>query len=246
MNRLQEAPEPVYQYLARRFGVGHNSASFTCEIDDKGHSIVSRRLEVEAFSEIETLDSFLMFPEGNEDREDSSLDFVQLSTLDKDWRIIEPEEGDTPLIKTKSIRPESQGLLIEIDFTTTLRFGDYVRYLLIEKSTIPVFELGHTQKQNERPINYEYFGWAISRPTRQLQLKVIFPLIEEPIIFRKEVRRSTTSGFKSPPIQHAELLYIPEPTYEKTRDGRIELSLSIMYPVMGLTYMIKWQPRSVT
>lgn len=222
-NRLSRNPEPVYIHEARRMGVGHGSATFECEIDEVGFAQVTREIEVEAFSEVGSLDTFLIFPEGS--KFDNTVDTPGFSLKSVD-----------SLQKGRSIKydlkPSEKAIQVcELSFSPSLLERQQTKYKMVEASGMKCFDL----------TKEEYFGWAVSRPTRKLMLSVTLPTGMKPEEVKVEVKRSRQSGFPDAPLVKSEIERLTNPKQRTLPSRQVELSLEIPYPMIGLQYMIRWR-----
>lgn len=219
---LEEKPEPVYLYEARRVGVGHGFAILECAIDPSGYAEVTRTIQVEAYSPVDSLDTFLLFPEGQKKAiGEGNLNIKHLSSLES-GRTIEPK-----LRSDDGYRQE-----YEIIFSPPLKPGEKTGYKMVEQSALPTFDLKGAE---------EFVGWSVSRPTRRLEISVILPNDFNLGKVWPEVRRSPQSGFPSAPMLKSE-----EARLKLLRgtllNGKTKLTMEVEYPMIGLQYLIGWAP----
>lgn len=221
-----------YKFYAERFGVGHRQVTFECRIDDKGGAEASRTVRVDAFSEIQFLDTILLFdhngPNGNTDER---FEGVEITSIDTN--------------RSRKIRHEQRildnqpGVAHNILFDPPLQRNDTSGYIMKEKGH-GFFRLGSIGEREER----EFFGWSTERPTQLLELIVIFPEGQYPGQARTEVSRTSCSGGRENPPKRNEMKRVGDPQTAKLEDGRFALKLSINYPVHGLVYKMTWDPET--
>lgn len=232
--QLEQKPEAAYLFNARRFGGGHVNASFTCEIHDDGSANVRRDIEVEVFSRLSSLDAYLVLPSDDADApRDASLviDKLMPSTSAPRIKLDIQETGSKYQNATN------------LTFTPPLRPGEKLSYSLTERGMGSVFLMTAPPSdpaQAERAT--EFFGWSIDRPTKRLELKVVFPPGYETTAVYPEVRRASSSGFSNAIIQESETIRVDWPSLsEPDEHNRRTLSMVVEYPMTGLVYTVRWE-----
>lgn len=219
----------AYETDAKRFGVGHSEVRFEVDVDGRGYAEVRRSITVEAYSEIRSLDTLLLFHQPENVSKEAKLKHAEVYSLDLD-REVDPlkEDGIT----------DSHSLSIELAFRPPLTRGETSRYVLIERAESKVFRLAILGDSAE----FEELGWNVYRPTKSLFLRVTLPEGEEPSEYNADVRRASFAGFPSERVEEKELSRLSKPACKRQADGRCSLSLSIAYPVHGFIYFVKWKP----
>lgn len=223
----------AYVFYAERFGVGHQRVNFQCAIAADGTAEMHRQVEVEAYSDIETLDTVLLFPEEGSDAKDGKLELVRVTSL---------QSGREVTYKPRALA--SHLLANNLIFEPPLKAGEHTSYLLVEKANKAVFRLSHLH--SDEPEKQEFFGWSILRPTQRLELIVRFPKHERPGSPATVVRRASSSGFLTNPPENKEMKRVGPPKIIRVPDGRYELRLDVDYPVHGFVYEIVWDPEPAT
>lgn len=229
---LTEHPEQAYQYYAERFGVGHADVQFLCDIHPDGTAQVQRFVTVEAFSELDSLDTILLYPEAFREDTEGELNLVQIVSFDDPMRI-----------KYRA-REYSHRLSVDLTFNPALQRGEQLRYLMTETATKPAFHLGNMK--SETPVEEEFFGWHVNRPTRRLRLRIVLPPKEEPDKFWADVRRASLDGLPAARSEQTEVDRLQQPDKQVLSDGRHALSLSVDFPVNGFIYFVNWEPRHMS
>lgn len=230
--------EKVYQIMSKRYGMSYDLVEVDCTIKENGSAIVQRTIDVRAYSNIEEVDNFMLIgekdPDGNE--RDIRLDRKNVKSLSNDHTItIAP--GAT------GIRKEFGRLSAVVAITPPLKNGDSMKYQLIEHLDEGLFAINLTPDQiNKRKSNFDYFGWNINRPTQKLIIRVFFPINYKPEFFRDQVRYASVSGFPSDRTQKNEELRLKKPSISQVDGGRYVLNQEIDFPMIGLIYILRWQP----
>ncbi len=238
--RLEQAPEAVYLYNASRFGVGHVNVSFTCEIRDDGAANVWREVTVEAFSRIQSLYAYLARPV--DEPEECFLDVGELIPIGSD-------PGVPRISLDKQDVDSRHQTAVNLIFSPPLRPGEIVGYRLSDTAVGPVFPLTSARLGPEED-RVEVFGWSVDRPTKRLELKLVFPPGYEPTVFFPEVKRSSSSGFQRgshTTIHEYETIRVNRPNLSvPDEQNRRTLSMTVDYPMTGLIYTMRWEPVSRT
>lgn len=225
--------EQAHTYWARRYGIGYNLQQIRWDIAENGAAVVERTVEIDAYAALDDLDTYLTIPEKSSDGTKRYVDFEDIKSLSPD-RLITLEE--------KKVETELRRLSAKIVFSPRLRDGERAIYKMIERLS-PVYAINLSEedlRQREKP--YDYAAWNINRPTRRLIMCVCFPDGARPTNYGTEVRYASTSGFPSDRLHYDEHIRLQEPILEKMNDGRYTLQIEVNYPMLGLIYVLQWQP----
>ena len=230
-------PEALYQCMAKDYGVGYNEIQVKCMIDSTGAAEVQRTVRVRAYSEIDELDTFLLSPEA-----------TTPSSRDCDFGVMAAISG-TPgkritVVRAKD-KPGSHSGVVRID--PLLRYGDELTYELRETVPSKLYAIGYGEDElKKRDTPYDYFGWNITRPTRKLLVEVGFPRDFVPEGHDREVRFASASpGLPAERRQREQEKRLAKPHRFEHEPQRWALRLSVDYPMIGLIYMIRWQPTPI-
>lgn len=226
-------PEIVYGYIAERYGIGYSSIDVKFEIRRDGSAIVTRTIEIEAFSTIENLDTYLLIPERAADgtgRESKSIEVESLSS------------GDITITELKKLNYE-QVSSATLTISPSLQPGGRFKYRMEELLPPSLYAIDRTQEQlSNRKSAYDYAGWNISRPSKKLRLNVHFPEYYRPTVFNAQVKYVAASVFPSEQIQHEEQEKI-SPKMILDPDGTHYIfNIEVDYPMTGLIYILRWKP----
>lgn len=228
----QSEAESSFLFSARRYGIGYDVQEIKCIIDRDGSAEVQRSSTILAFSVINSIDTYLLVPESAIEGEQRTVGFLNIESLSPDRNVI---------ITNK--KNESQRQSVEISFAPPLRSGDEAQILMEEELPNGLFAIDLTQEQiNQRKKPYDYFAWNINRPTRHLKLQIFIPDSYTPGIYQAEVYYASASGFPDERVQYEEQKRIQNPV-RTIVDGRCILTLEVDYPMIGLIYMVRWNPK---
>lgn len=224
--------EQCYGTIAERYGIGYDSLDVECVIAEDGSAMVTRRVQVDACSEIGELDTFLLIRESAPTGEERYIDLIEARSLTPDWDV-----------SVTDVRKEYGRLSALVAISPPLTEDQNVGYELKEQLPAGLYAIDLTKEQiKERETPYEYFGWNINRPTRKLTLTVYFPeAINRPATYGAEVWIASASGMPSNRVQHEEQKRLKRPVLDSV-GGRYFLRLSVDYPMIGLIYILRWQP----
>jgi len=227
--------EDVYQRMAKRYGLGYGNLQVECRIKADGSAEVQREVTVEAFSVIDQLDTFLLVPEPDlAGREARTIDRVRLRSL--------ADERSVTLMHSRS----KEGILsTTIGIFPPLKEGEILTYELTEKLPLGLYAVDE-QTLAKRNTPYDYFGWNINRPTRKLSMRIYFPSSVMPDInsdgYGVEVRYAAAApGLFSQRQQYEEQKRLKRPLLVGP-EGKQCLKLDVDYPMIGLIYILRWQP----
>jgi hypothetical protein len=230
--RLDE--ENVHLFISGRYGMGYASIQVDCHISENGSAVVRREVDVEAFCEIDSLDTFLLVPESAPDdrvrREANHIEVRSLTPGRDVYRVYS--------------RREERTLSSVIGISPRLVEGDSVTYELKERLPRGLFAIDLDEEAlRERRIP-DYFGWRINRPTKKLTLNVHFPEAVKPHSYDGEVRYAAAApGLPSERQQRLERNRLSGPfLVPASEENHYTLVLSVDYPTIGLIYIINWQP----
>lgn len=227
--------EQAYNYFATRYGVGYDLLEIECFINEDGSATVKRKVTLVSFSEIDKLDTYLLIPEKSPGGEPRDIALGNIKSL-----------TSKTSITRGAIREEFGRLSVEITISPALSSGISAAYEMTERLPPNLFAVRATRDEIiKRETPYDYFGWNVNRPTRKLSLRVYFPGFPYPIkpdIYGAEVRYASASGFPANRIQHEEQKNLQGPILAEPEGDRHYLNLEVEYPMIGLVYVLRWQP----
>ncbi len=228
-------PQQIYESLAHRYGFAYESVDVECAIHDDGACTITRRIEVKAFAQYDTIDTFLLTPHLSRDDGDVALDVDAIRSLTKRHRV-----------SLEQVRNEFKRLSALIRFDPPLVDGASCQYELVENCPPGTYELTGTRerlaaRQAEGNPD-EYFAWTISRPTRRLTMRIFFPDGFTPPETAVQVRFATASFFPSVGLQTVEQNRVPLPQTHGPMGNRYYVVQEVDYPMINLIYMVRWLP----
>lgn len=218
--------EKAYTYSAARYGMGYDTLRLRLSIREDGSAEVYRYVDVEAYSQIDSLDTYLL---KNEEEEGNSV--IQL----KEAISLSPDK----VIRIEDKRDDMSRLSSVMIISPQLSYGDRLTYEMLEETTPGLFAVDLETLQ-EREVPNDFFGWNINRPTRKLILEVHFPKDCIWDKYESEVRYADVGGHPSPNLQLAEKRRLQEPKVKSVNQHPV-LRLEVEYPMTGLIYILRWQ-----
>jgi hypothetical protein len=173
-----------------------------------------------------------MIPEPPPRQGKRPIDFVQVRSLSEDY--------DTSL----EISKRFQMLYGVMSISPQLSAGDTFKYEMIETLPEGLYAIDLSEEElQERETSYEYFGWSINRPTRELSLSVYFPEQIKPKVYGVEVRlAAAVPGMPQRFVHHEERGRLEKLSLDGPEAGRYFLRQRVMYPMIGLIYLLRWEP----
>lgn len=228
---LPEA-EVAHRYLSENYGWAYDRIQVECTIRKDGSAKVRRVGEVEAYSQLDGIDTFLLIPEEAPGEEDRGVEILSVEPLSPDreisWRF---QRGVRALGAKLTIVPR-------------LNRGEKFAYAM-EEHLFGLYAIDLSAEElAQRETPFEYFGWTIKRPTRKLSLKVYFPEHIKPDVYDNEVRYASAA----PDIlDESRVFYeaqgsLERPSLEGPEGGRYFLQQNVEYPIVGLIYLLRWDP----
>lgn len=232
-DRVFLTSEGIYRAMSRRYGIGYGSLDVEYAISSDGSATVKRKIEIEAYSDIDQLDTFMSLPETDSTGTPRQAEHMTISS------------GSSKYDVRAKTRISKQGTLATvIEISPPLPAGETCPYELIEHLQAGLYVVS-VEPPGTRKIPYDYCGWTITRPTRRLVLQVKFPISIDVTPFDPacEVRYATaTPGLPTDHRHEKEQRRVPEPLIQGRRGEYDVLQLAVDYPIVGLVYVLRWQP----
>lgn len=226
--KLSEAVQ-AYTYFASRYGIGYDALEIKWTINKDGSALLQRVIEIEAFSKIESLDTYLLIPESDKERK---IDFISVDSLSPRWNI-----------SLSDVKRELGRGSALITISPPLIKEEKMRYSMVEQLPEGLYAINLSAAElSKRQSKHDYCGWNINRPTRKVSLQVEFPEYTKPEVFSSEVRYASTSGFSSSRTHYEESQRFSPVLTLGPKGDRFILRLDIDYPMIGLIYILRWQP----
>lgn len=225
--------EAAHRYLSRNYGFAYAVVEVECTIRDDGSADVRRVAEVEAYSQVGNIDTFLFIPEEAPSGEERDVEIVCVK----------------PLTPGRTISWEflkgARSLAAKLTIAPRLNPGETFRYVIEERLPAGLYAIDLCPEElAKRKTPYEYFGWDIKRPTRYLSMKVYFPEGIKPDGYDNEVRYASAA----PDILDASRVFyegqgrLEKPELGGPEGGRHPLQQNVEYPIVGLLYLLRWEP----
>lgn len=229
----QHQSSASYSYAANRYGIGYESIKVIWRIEENGSASLKRVITINAFSRIEELDTYLLIPENApEDEVKRQIKIAQPKSL---------TPGRDVLLKLTEQDNRRSSALITI--SPPLNHGEKMAYEMTEQLSGNLYAINLTEEQiSNRETPYDYCGWNINRPTKRATLCVEFPKEFRPHIYSSEVRYASSSGLASTQRQYDEEKRFTPQLKSNPYGDRFTLELDIEYPMIGLIYILRWEP----
>ena len=219
----------IYIITADRYGIGYESLEVSCTIREDGSAITRRKVKVRAYDRVSEIDNYLLTPEKLPPN--GVIENLNVRSLTKKYSVAS---------RTKVEQKRTSAIL---SFSPPLLEGECLEYEMIEELPKNFYAINFSEEAiSARETPFDYFGWNINRPTRKLSIKVYFPERSKPNFFRTQVRYASTSGFPSDRSQYREQAHLDLPTMDGPDGDRFVLTLEVEYPMIGLIYILRWQP----
>lgn len=230
--------EQTYTFTAMRYGMGYANLSVSLSIRDNGSAQVKRTVRVEAYSSLDGLDVSLINPEKTEhNQKQTPIGLETIRSLNANWTIP----------KSKIQRQENFGhFWANFSISPQLQYGDVFDFETIENAPAGLYAVSLTHEElSKRKTSFDYFGWSIDRPTRYLSLHVEFPEGMRPYDIKTQVMYAAVGGIPAKRFQVEEQKRLTYPTIEKI-DKHYYLTMDVAYPMIGLVYIIGWNPLEIS
>ncbi len=225
--------DQFYTYSTKRYGIGYDSLDIECIIDEDGSAVIRREVVATAYSEVDTLYTYLLTAEESPSGKKRNLQHGNLKSL---------TESKSVTWKANKKRRDDR-LSGEIIIFPPLSVGESITYEMRENLPKKLFAINLSKIElGKRETPWDYINWNIIRPTRKLSLRVYFPEYAKPKYVNAEVRYSTPAGLSIGNLQHEERKLLHDQVKEETGGGQSVLKLEIDYPMPGLVYEIRWLP----
>lgn len=231
---LDEA-EQLFRLNSEGYGFGYRRTHVDCKITEKGAATIDRILYVEAFSTISELNTFLMSPETKPDspefKDNVKIKHQNITDMNLQYHV-----------KIVAKQEKEGNLSAKLRISPSLNPGEQIPIHITEYVSSNMYAIDLTEDQlKERTILTDYFGWQVSRPTADLLLRITFPRGVDPQKFDGEVRFAPLHDYSDKVIlQHPERKRID--VAKEEINGQVTIKLAIDYPVIGLIYMLYWEP----
>jgi hypothetical protein len=231
---LTKRAEIAFDFSAKRYGIGYNVLDIECIINNDGSATIKRTSTILAYSTISTLDTYLLVPEPASSSQERDVGFLDIKSLSPDREV-----------RVDKRNKDFQKSSFELLFAPSLEHGDECRFQMVEKIPSGTFAINLSMDElSLRKTSYDYFAWNINRPTRHLRMQVFIPESNSPDIYSSEVRYASASGVPFDKTQDEEQKRVRNPL-RVIETGRCKLTLGVDYPMIGLIYMIRWEPKPI-
>ena len=149
-----------------------------CIIEPNGSAKVFRDVEIEAYSLVSEIDTFINLPEAREDEESKEIEPGEIES--KDYHTLELSVIDS----------KPGGMTTKIQIRPPLKTGEHLEYRVFEFVLPPdLYAINFkAEDYKKREDQTDYFGWHINRPTKEFILEVQFPPDSSPKDYHLQVK----------------------------------------------------------
>lgn len=220
----------AYRYLSGKYGWGYDSTDITCVIERNGDALYQRIVSVDSQTHNEWVEQSLLVK--------------QVSGARENVKLIDPMGRAQLSEKSEDLQG---GYVTRVSFTPPLKPDDHHSFTLLEDLKDQTYRIGVQPKDLEdTPDKVDYVGWRIDRPMRRLSLQVTFP---QGFCPRTEDALYAAACYQPLPLdtrkarRHSEeekRLKIEK--LSRTPAGQERFHLLVPDPMLGLVYMIVWDP----
>lgn len=225
----------AYEYFAERYGMGNKHIEVEWAISSDGSAILTRHIEIEAYSVIDTIETYLAIPEQSSSGEKRSVDFLDIEPL-----------GSNRVFEIRTVEKDRR-LAVSLSLNNPLIKGETFGYRMQEKLSSNLYSINLTRSEQQKRTDsrFDYVGWNINLPTRTAKLKVFFPEGFKPLEPFAQVRYASSAGFPVERTQAEETSRLGNQLkVEGPTGGRYTLSLEVEYPIAGFIYLVGWRPQT--
>jgi hypothetical protein len=226
----QKQQDDHFYFYAKKFGIGYESFNVKCNIDDDGSESVIRTVELNAYSPISDLDIAIKIRERDPDGNFREIREGKIQPLD-----------DHKLTLT-SVVHNSGGMTAKISISPSLKPGDNLQYKIYNYHLPPkTYAINLPNDEFIKRIDpHDYFGWNITRPTKNFILEIQFPFNTCPHEYWHEVSLASSMAVSSEEKHLLEKQRI-SPSNDSMRFPDL-IKLEVDYPLYGLVYSLGWNP----
>jgi hypothetical protein len=208
--------EMAYLFDSQVYGMAYEDLIVHCTICDDGSAVIRR--------EISEISHYMLLPEAPQYGEDF-LELVDVKSLDRFTTL-------TPQVLELS----SGRMSLRVFISPPVNPGDHIKYQVTERTPPGLYAVTGLE---ERKVPFDYLAWDIWCPTKRLEMRVFFPEGVRPRDFAHDAWYSLGQGRSR---HHQEYRRVKAFLQDSQEGVYYTLAAIIPYPVLGLSYVIKWTP----
>lgn len=223
-SRGEVRDEVAYVFNSQTYGMSYEDLIAHCTIRNDGSAAFRREIDLMAYSTINEIDHYMLLPEAPRE----GKDLLQLIEV-------------KPLVPFRTLIPKvtelsSGRMSLAVFISPPVNPGDHIRYQITEQAPPGLYAVTGLE---ERKMVYDYFAWDISRPAKRLEMKVVFPEGIRP----QEIEHDVWYAVGQSQARHGEEYKRVEDCLQQRQEGVYHTLIAVIpYPVLGLTYVIRWVP----
>jgi hypothetical protein len=236
LDRTRVNPKRAYEYLRSRYGWGYEQLEVSATIEGDGSAVITRTVTIKATQPQPMIEQTLFTTPAVEAGDLYSSDIAVKSLAGE-------------LVATiGKVKPSGKGgYLVEVNFTPIIAAGRTVKFELVQKLAPEFYAIDWSPaKLREHDITRQYFGWNIDRPTQSLHERVVFPESYPPTGYDLEVEMVPLMKDIPEPRPHRLEAERLKDCLQLTRltENQYRLDLVVDFPLIGLVYVLRWNPLS--
>jgi nucleoside 2-deoxyribosyltransferase len=232
--------ETAYEYYAERYGWGYDELRVSCTIDAKGWAIVEREVIVTAHRLLPQLEQFIhvdpVTAAGKLALNKNQIDFFSLTSGTE--------------VNCGKIIALNDGWVVQVTFEPPVPPGGKVAFK-VRENIGETYAINYTQQQlDAEDIKEGYFNWRIDRPTLHFRTIVHLPAGFPPtgathyVIFPPLPKELDDARRLEEEETRLKLTTVYSP--DSSGQQQCDLELDVSLPILGLMYMIRWDPLNNT
>jgi hypothetical protein len=227
--------ERVYAYYAERYGWGYDALRVSCCIEPDGSVVLEREATLTAYSKLTQLEQTLHV---------DPVSAAQELTLDKDQINFASLTSGVDVSCGKVI-PLDKGWAVQVNFNPPIEPGGCVTFRVQEKLR-HIYAINYSPEQlRAENIKDQWLNWKLDRPTLHFHHQVTLPDGFEPfnqghrVLFPPLPEDIDDAHRLQEEEQRLKLLTIH---IMNSSSWHCNLELDVHLPILGLLYMIRWDP----
>jgi hypothetical protein len=232
----QKDHQRAYEYLRSRYGWGYEKLEVSAVIDTDGSAVIRRTATIKADQPQPMIEQTL-----------STTPAVEAGDFNPSDIAVNSLTGEFEAAIGK-VKPSGKGgHLAEVYFTPTIAAGCTVKFELVQKLGPGFYAIDWpAAKLREHDIVRQYFGWSIDRPTRSLRQWVVFPENHPPTGYDLEVNMvPLMKDIQDPRPHRLEAERLRDRLHKaRLNEKQYRMDLVVNAPLIGLVYVIHWDPLS--
>jgi hypothetical protein len=237
LDRSRVNSKRSYEYLRSRYGWGYEELEVSGTIEGDGSAVITRTITIKANQPQPMIEQTLFTTPAVEAGNPHPNDLA-VNSLTREF------EASIGKIKPSG----NGGYSAEIYFTPTIAAERTVKFELVQKLGAGFYAIDWSAAElSQHGITRQWFGWVVDRPTQSLHEWVVFPENHPPTGYDLEVNMvPLMQDIKDTRSHRLEAERLKE-CLQLTRlnESQYRMDLEVESPLIGLVYVMRWNPLSV-